>query len=78
MCIRDRNRPGPSKWRARLTLTDGKRVHLGYHATELEAMQAVDRRAFEEWGDVSYTNAKLPLLSCVAPDADESDYSIPF
>ncbi len=32
------------KWRASLYL-DGKRVNLGYHATELAAGQAYDQRA---------------------------------
>lgn len=71
-------RRGRSKWRARLTLADRTRVHIGYFATEMEAMEAVDRRSFEVYGDTALTNARLPLLSCVAPEADSTTFDIPF
>lgn len=66
------------RWRARLTLTDGKRKFLGYFEQEIEAARAVDKAAFEEWGEVSWSQLTLPLIEGVRMETPGETFDIPF
>lgn len=49
-------RQDTTRWRARVTLPDGRRQHLGYYPTEEEAALAYDAAALPVWGDWAVLN----------------------
>lgn len=46
------------RWRAAITV-QGRRVHLGYHASELSAARAYDKAAVEHFGEFASVNLRV-------------------